>query len=195
MEIISEDLRIGRRVMGREEAIRYFQERGESYKAELISELPDATVSLYQQGEFVDLCRGPHLSSTGRIPAFKLTSLAGAYWRGDERNKMLQRIYGTAFPTREALEKHLHLLEEAKRRDHRKLGRELDLFSISDEAGAGLVIYHPREPSADAPEDFEKREHLKRGYQMVIGPQILKLDLWKRSGHYDNYREKDVFHQ
>ena len=193
-EIIAEDLRIGRRVMGREEAIRYFQERGESYKAELISELPDATVSLYQQGEFVDLCRGPHLSSTGRIPAFKLTSLAGAYWRGDERNKMLQRIYGTAFPTKEALEKHLHLLEEAKRRDHRKLGRELDLFSISDEAGAGLVIYHPKGALLRMLlEDFEKREHLKRGYQMVIGPQILKLDLWKRSGHYDNYREKMYF--
>jgi len=193
-EIIAEDLPIGRRVMGREEAIRYFQERGESYKAELISELPDATVSLYQQGEFVDLCRGPHLSSTGRIPAFKLTSLAGAYWRGDERNKMLQRIYGTAFPTIEALEKHLHLLEEAKRRDHRKLGRELDLFSISDEAGAGLVIYHPKGALLRMLlEDFEKREHLKRGYQMVIGPQILKLDLWKRSGHYDNYREKMYF--
>ncbi len=193
-EIIAEDLPIGRRVMGREEAIRYFQERGESYKAELISELPDATVSLYQQGEFVDLCRGPHLSSTGRIPAFKLTSLAGAYWRGDERNKMLQRIYGTAFPTKEALEKHLHLLEEAKRRDHRKLGRELDLFSISDEAGAGLVIYHPKGALLRMLlEDFEKREHLKRGYQMVIGPQILKLDLWKRSGHYDNYREKMYF--
>jgi threonyl-tRNA synthetase len=193
-EIIAEDLPIGRRVMGREEAIRYFQERGESYKAELISELPDATVSLYQQGEFVDLCRGPHLSSTGRIPAFKLTSLAGAYWRGDERNKMLQRIYGTAFPTKEALEKYLHLLEEAKRRDHRKLGRELDLFSISDEAGAGLVIYHPKGALLRMLlEDFEKREHLKRGYQMVIGPQILKLDLWKRSGHYDNYREKMYF--
>jgi len=193
-EIIAEDLPIGRRIMGREEAIRYFEERGESYKAELISELPDATVSLYQQGGFVDLCRGPHLSSTGRIPAFKLTSLAGAYWRGDERNKMLQRIYGTAFPTKEALEKHLQLLEEAKRRDHRKLGRELDLFSISDEAGAGLVIYHPKGALLRMLlEDFEKREHLKRGYQIVIGPQILKLDLWKRSGHYDNYREKMYF--
>jgi threonyl-tRNA synthetase len=193
-KIIADDLPLGRRVMGREEAIRYFQERGESYKAELISELSDTTVSLYQQGEFVDLCRGPHLSSTGRIPAFKLTSLAGAYWRGDERNKMLQRIYGTAFPTKEALEKHLHLLEEAKRRDHRKLGRELDLFSISDEAGAGLVIYHPKGALLRMLlEDFEKREHLKRGYQIVMGPQILKLDLWKRSGHYDNYREKMYF--
>ena len=193
-EIISQDLPISRRIMGREEAIRYFQDRGEPFKAELIAELPDATLSLYQQGEFVDLCRGPHLPSTGRIPAFKLTSLAGAYWRGDERNKMLQRIYGTAFPTKEALEKHLHLLEEAKRRDHRKLGRELDLFSINDEAGAGLVIYHPKGALLRMLlEDFEKTEHLKRGYQIVIGPQILKLDLWKRSGHYDNYREKMYF--
>jgi threonyl-tRNA synthetase len=193
-EIISRDLPICRRVVGRDEAIAFFQSRGEPFKAELISELPETTVSLYQQGDFVDLCRGPHLLSTGRIPAFKLTSLAGAYWRGDERNKMLQRIYGTAFPSREALEKHLHLLEEAKRRDHRKLGRELDLFSINDEAGAGLVIYHPKGALLRMLlEDFEKREHLKRGYQIVIGPQILKLDLWKRSGHYDNYRDKMYF--
>jgi threonyl-tRNA synthetase len=193
-EIISQDLPIARRVIGRDEAIAFFQSRGEPFKAELISEIPEAAVSLYQQGDFVDLCRGPHLPSTGRIPAFKLTSLAGAYWRGDERNKMLQRIYGTAFPTQEALEKHLRLLEEAKRRDHRKLGRELDLFSISDEAGAGLVIYHPKGALLRMLlEDFEKREHLKRGYQIVIGPQILKLDLWKRSGHYDNYRDKMYF--
>jgi threonyl-tRNA synthetase len=193
-EIIAADLPIARRVVGRDEAIRFFQERGEPYKAELIAELPDAAVSLYQQGDFVDLCRGPHLPSTGLIPAFKLTSLAGAYWRGDERNKMLQRIYGTAFPGKEALEKHLHLLEEAKRRDHRKLGRELDLFSINEEAGAGLVIYHPKGALLRMLlEDFEKKEHLKRGYQIVMGPQILKLDLWKRSGHYDNYRDKMYF--
>jgi threonyl-tRNA synthetase len=193
-EIISQDLPISRRIMGREEAIRYFQGRGEPFKAELIADLPDGTVSLYQQGEFVDLCRGPHLPSTGRIPAFKLTSLAGAYWRGDERNKMLQRIYGTAFSTKEALEKYLHLLEEAKRRDHRKLGRELDLFSINEEAGAGLVIYHPKGALLRMLlEDFEKAEHLKRGYQIVIGPQILKMDLWKKSGHYDNYRDRMYF--
>jgi threonyl-tRNA synthetase len=156
--------------------------------------LNDSTISLYKQGDFVDLCRGPHLNSTGKISAFKLTSLAGAYWRGDERNPMLQRIYGTAFPTREALDKYLLLLEEAKRRDHRKLGRELDLFSINEEAGAGLVIYHPKGARLRMLlEDFEKREHLKRGYQIVIGPQILKLDLWKQSGHYDNYRDKMYF--
>jgi len=133
-EIISQDLPIARRVIGRDEAIAFFQSRGEPFKAELIAEIPEAAVSLYQQGICRPLPRAPSPFHR-RIPAFKLTSLAGAYWRGDERNKMLQRIYGTAFPTQEALEKHLRLLEEAKRRDHRKLGRELDLFSISDEAG------------------------------------------------------------
>ncbi len=193
-EIVGRDLPIVRRLVSREEAIRIFRERGEPYKVELIEDLPDSQVTLYQQGDFIDLCRGPHLPSTGKIKAFKLTSVAGAYWRGDERNKMLQRIYGTAFPTAEALEKHLFLLEEARRRDHRKLGRELDLFSINEEAGAGLVLYHPKGALLRTIlEDFEKREHLKRGYQIVIGPQILKLDLWKRSGHYDNYRDKMYF--
>jgi threonyl-tRNA synthetase len=193
-EIVGRDLPIVRRVVPREEAIRIFRDRGEPYKVELIEDLSDPQVSLYEQGDFIDLCRGPHLPSTGRIKAFKLTSVAGAYWRGDERNKMLQRIYGTAFPTTEALEKHLFLLEEARRRDHRKLGRELDLFSINEEAGAGLVLYHPKGARLRTLlEDFEKREHLKRGYQLVIGPQILKLDLWKRSGHYENYRDKMYF--
>ena len=193
-EIVQQDLPIVRREVPREEAKRYFQERGETYKVELVEEIADSRVTLYQQGDFVDLCRGPHLPSTGMIKAFKLISVAGAYWHGDERNKMLQRIYGTAFPTVAALEKYLLHLEEARRRDHRKLGRELDLFSINDEAGAGLVIYHPKGAILRTLlEDFEKREHLKRGYQLVIGPQILKLDLWKRSGHYDNYREKMYF--
>jgi len=193
-EIIDRDLPIVRRPVTREEAIRTFRQRGEPYKVELIEDLPDGPVTLYEQGDFIDLCRGPHLPSTGRIKAFKLTHVAGAYWRGDERNKMLQRVYGTAFPTAEDLEKHLFLLEEARRRDHRKLGRELDLFSINEEAGAGLVLYHPKGALLRTLlEDFEKREHLKRGYQIVIGPQILKLDLWKRSGHYDNYRDKMYF--
>ncbi len=193
-EIVQQDLPIVRREVPREEAKRYFQERGETYKVELVEEIADSRVTLYQQGDFVDLCRGPHLPSTGMIKAFRLVSVAGAYWRGDERNKMLRRIYGTAFPTVAALEKYLLHLEEARRRDHRKLGRELDLFSINDEAGAGLVIYHPKGAILRMLlEDFEKREHLKRGYQLVIGPQILKLDLWKRSGHYDNYREKMYF--
>ena len=193
-EIIDRDLPIARKAVSREEALRIFLKRGEPYKKELIENLPDSEVTLYQQGDFIDLCRGPHLPSTGKIKAFKLTSVAGAYWRGDERNKMLQRIYGTAFPSLEELEKHLYRLEEARRRDHRKLGRELDLFSINEEAGAGLVIYHPKGALLRTIlEDFEKREHLKRGYQLVIGPQILKLDLWKRSGHYDNYRDKMYF--
>jgi len=193
-KIIQQNLPVIRKVIPRDEAIRLFQERNEPYKVELIEGLAEDGVSLYEQGEFVDLCRGPHLSSTGRIKAFKLTSVAGAYWRGDERNKMLQRIYGTAFPTLEALEKYLARLEEAKRRDHRKLGRELDLFSIQDEAGAGLVIYHPKGARLRMIlEDFERHEHLKRGYQLVIGPQLLRMDLWKRSGHYDNYRDKMYF--
>jgi threonyl-tRNA synthetase len=193
-EIIKKDLPIVRQEVFREEALRLFRERGEIYKVELIEEIADSKVTLYRQGEFVDLCRGPHLASTGMIKAFKLTSVAGAYWHGDERNKMLQRIYATAFPSVATLEKHLLYLEEARRRDHRKIGRELDLFSINDEAGAGLVIYHPKGAILRMLlEDFEKREHLKRGYQLVIGPQILKLDLWKRSGHYDHYREKMYF--
>ena len=193
-EIIDRDLPIVRRAVSREEALRIFKERGEPYKKELIEDLGAGEITLYQQGDFIDLCRGPHLSSTGKIKAFKLTSVAGAYWRGDERNKMLQRIYGTAFPSAEALEKYLYRLEEARRRDHRKLGRELDLFSINEDAGAGLVIYHPKGALLRMLlEDFEKREHLKRGYQLVIGPQILKLDLWKRSGHYENYRDKMYF--
>lgn len=193
-ELVREDIPIQRIEMKREEAHRLFKEKGESYKIELLEEIGDEQVSLYQQGDFVDLCRGPHLSSTGKIRAFKLTSVAGAYWHGDERNKMLQRIYGTAFPSAEDLEKYLRRLEEARRRDHRRLGKELDLFSINEEAGAGLVIYHPKGAILRMIlEDFEKKEHLKRGYQLVIGPQILKLDLWKRSGHFDHYRDKMYF--
>ena len=142
----------------------------------------------------MDLCRGPHVPSTGYLPAFKLTGISGAYWRGDERLPMLQRIYGTAFPTKEELQEHLELLEEAKRRDHRRLGRELELFSIEEEAGAGLVIYHPKGALLRSLiENFERQMHLKRGYQMVMGPQILKRELWERSGHWDNYRENMYF--
>ncbi len=167
---------------------------GEPFKVELIGGVEDEQVSLYTQDGFTDFCRGPHLPSTGKIPAFKLLSLAGAYWRGDEKNKMLTRIYGTAYPSAEALREHLNFLEEVKRRDHRRLGRELDLFSISDEVGAGLVIYHPNGALLRyILEDFEKKEHLKRGYRFVIGPQILKVDLWKKSGHFENYRENMYF--
>lgn len=134
------------------------------------------------------------MPSSGYLTAFKLTAISGAYWRGDERRPMLQRIYGTAFPTREELEHHLELLEEAKRRDHRKLGRELGLFTIEEEAGPGLVIYHPKGALLRSLlEDFERRQHLKRGYQMVMGPQMLKAELWARSGHLENYREHMYF--
>jgi threonyl-tRNA synthetase len=193
-EIIDRDHPFVREEMDRETGIKFFQNRNESYKVEIIRELPGEKISLYRDGDFVDLCRGPHLPSTGWVKAFKLTGVAGAYWRGDERNPMLQRIYGTAFPTPKGLEEYLKRLEEAKKRDHRKLGKELDLFSIQDEAGAGLIIYHPNGAMVRTLlEDFEKKEHLKRGYQIVKGPQILKLDLWKKSGHWDNYRENMYF--
>ena len=189
-EIIDRDLPISRKELKREEAIDFFKKEGESFKVELISGVADEMVSLYTQNGFTDFCRGPHLSSTGMIPAFKLLTLAGAYWRGDEKNKMLTRIYGTAFPSTNALRQHLEFLEEVKKRDHRRLGKELDLFSISDEVGAGLVIYHPNGALLrHILEDFEKKEHLKRGYLFAKGPQILKLDMWKRSGHFENYRE------
>ena len=195
-EIRDRDYPFVRDERDRETAIKFFQDRNEGYKIEILRELPEGKVSLYRDGDFVDLCRGPHLPSTGWVKAFKLTGVAGAYWRGDERNQMLQRIYGTAFPTPEGLEEHLNRLEEAKKRDHRKLGKELDLFSIQDEAGAGLILYHPNGALLRTLlEDFEKREHLKRGYQIVKGPQILKLDLWKKSGHWDNYRENMYFTQ
>jgi len=193
-EIVRRDLPFVRQEMDREEAIRFFEERGEDYKVEILRGIDDEKVTLYWQGDFVDLCRGPHVPSTGEVKAFKLLSVAGAYWRGDEHNKMLQRIYGTAFPTEEELERFLHRLEEAKRRDHRKLGKELDLFGFYEEAGPGLVIYHHKGALIRSLlEELSRREHLKRGYQLVIGPHILKAELWKRSGHYDYYREHMYF--
>lgn len=193
-ELAKADQRIVRQVMTKNEAVEFFKGLGESYKVELIEAIDADTVSLYRQGDFVDLCRGPHLPTTSYCKAFKLTSLAGAYWRGNENNKMLQRVYGTAFADKKELDAYLERLEEAKRRDHRKLGRELDLFSFSDEVGAGLVIWHPRGAMLRTIlEDFERKEHLKRGYDIVMGPQILKTELWQRSGHYDNYRENMYF--
>ncbi len=193
-ELAKADLAIRREEMSRDDAIALFAGMGESYKVELIEDLPNQTVSIYRQGDFVDLCRGPHLPTTRMIKAFKLTGVAGAYWRGSEKNAMLQRIYATAFPDKKALKAHLAKLEEARKRDHRKLGKELDLFSFSEEAGAGLVIWHPKGAMLRTLlEDFERREHLKRGYDIVVGPQILKTDLWKTSGHYENYRENMYF--
>ena len=189
-EIIAQDIPIKREVLPRQEALTLYREKDERYKVALIDELPDEHISVYSQSNFTDLCRGPHLPSTGKIKAFKLTSVAGAYWRGDEKNKMLQRIYGTAFADKKKLKTYLAHLEEAKKRDHRKLGKELELFSISDEVGAGLIIYHPKGALLRRLlEDFEVREHLKRGYQLVKGPQILKVDMWKKSGHLENYQE------
>jgi len=195
-EIIQADHPFVRTEVSQAEAVKMFEDLGETYKVELIRDLDQPTVSLYRQGDFIDLCRGPHVPSSGYIPAFKLTSVAGAYWRGDERLPMLQRIYGTAFPSQTELNEHLHLLEEAKRRDHRKLGRELGLFSIEEDAGPGLVIYHPKGARLRyLLEEFERREHLRRGYQLVVGPTILKLEMWKRSGHFENYREHMYFTQ
>jgi threonyl-tRNA synthetase len=192
-EIVAEDEPFVRREVSKEEAFKTFQAMGETYKVEHLEDLPDH-VTLYRQGTFLDLCEGPHIPSTGRIKAFKLLNVSGTYWRGDARNKVLQRIYGTAFPAQQALEEFLHMLEEARKRDHRKLGRELDLFSLSDEAGPGLVIYHPKGAMLRTIlEDFEKKEHLKRGYQIAIGPHLLRLDLWKQSGHLENYRDKMYF--
>jgi len=190
-KIVKEDLPIVREEIPREEAVAMFREAGEAYKAELIEDMPeDEVVSLYRQGEFVDLCRGPHLESTGKIKAFKLLSVAGAYWRGDEKNKMLQRIYGTAFPTVEELDRHLEMLKEAEKRDHRRLGRELDIFSIHEEGGAGLVYWHPKGGIIrKIIEDFWRDEHLKRGYDLVFSPHIAKKDLWEISGHWGWYRE------
>jgi threonyl-tRNA synthetase len=193
-EFAAADLKIGRQVLTSAEAIRKFEAMGEPYKTELINGIGAETVSVYTQGDFADLCRGPHVPSTSRIKAFKLLSIAGAYWRGDEKNRMLQRIYGTAFVDKKELAAYLDRLEEAKRRDHRKLGRELDLFSFSDEVGAGFAIWHPKGAMLRTIlEDFERKEHLKRSYDIVVGPQILKTELWQRSGHYENYRENMYF--
>ncbi len=193
-EITSQKLPFSRRDVPREEAIGLFSKVGEKYKVELLEGFTDPVVSFYQQGDFIDLCRGPHVPHSGFLKAFKLTSVAGAYWRGDERNPMLQRIYGTAFFDAESLKKYLNLLEEAQRRDHRRLGKELDLFSFSEEIGAGMVIYHPKGALIrHILENFEKREHLLRGYQIVVGPTLLKTELWKKSGHFEHYRENMYF--
>lgn len=195
-EIVAADYPFVREEIPRPRAVELFSGRGESYKVELINDLPEdvTVVSLYKDGDYIELCRGPHIPSTGKIKAFKLLSVAGAYWRGDERNKMLQRIYGTGFADEQALADYLTLLEESKKRDHRRLGKELDLFQVNEEAGAGLVIFHPKGMLLRyLIEEWERKEHLKRGYDMVMGPQILKVDLWKKSGHFDHYRENMYF--
>ena len=190
-EIIKANLPFERKQLAREEALACFSD--EPYKLELIRDLDEA-ISIYAQGDFIDLCRGPHLPATARVGAFKLLSVAGAYWRGDEHNASLSRIYGTAFFDRKQLKEYLALLEEAKRRDHRKLGRELELFTFHEDIGAGLVLWLPRGMMLRyLIEEFERQEHLRRGYHMLQGPQILKRDLWEKSGHYDHYRDNMYF--
>lgn len=189
-KIVEEDLEIVREEIPRDDAIRLFESMGENYKAEMLREMDGVSVSLYRQGEFVDLCRGPHLPRTSYIKAFKLTSVAGAYWRGDEKNKMLQRIYGIAFPDPKELKKYLDLLEEARQRDHRKLGRELDLFSFDNEVGAGLPLWHPKGAMLrHLIEKFSVSEHIKRGYKLLTIPHIARAELYKTSGHLDFYTE------
>lgn len=189
-EIIKQDNPFVRRLVPKEEAIELFRKKGEDYKVELLKEIADEVVSLYEEDDFVDLCRGPHIGSTGQVSAFKLLSVAGAYWRGDEKNKMLQRIYGTSFTNEGSLKEYLNFLEEVKKRDHRRLGKELDLFSIGEEIGAGLIIWHPNGALIRrAIEDFWLAEHYKAGYKILYTPHIAKLDLWQKSGHLDFYRE------
>jgi len=176
--------------MSKKEAIDFFTSRDQDYKVELLKEMEDEQVTLYQIGDFVDLCRGPHVPSTAKIKAVKLLKVAGAYWRGDENRPMLQRIYGTAFESKQKLEEYLYQLEEASKRDHRKLGKELELFSIEDDFGAGLPLWYPNGALVrKIVEDFWKDEHLKRGYDLVMTPHIAKVDLWKTSGHWEFYRE------
>ncbi|OGW83939.1 MAG: threonine--tRNA ligase [Omnitrophica bacterium RIFCSPHIGHO2_02_FULL_51_18] len=174
-----------------EEARRIFKEKNETFKLETINQLEKTQeLSIVTDGDFTDLCKYPHAASTGLIKAFKLTSIAGAYWKGDPNNKMMQRIYGVAFFTEKELKEYLRVREEAKKRDHRKLGKELDFFSIQEDGGPGLIFYHPKGALLrHLIEDFVKKEHLRRGYQFVIGPQILKSDIWVRSGHYAYYKQ------
>lgn len=192
-KIVSEDLAIERFELPREEAISLMEEKEEPYKVELIKDLPeDAVISFYRQGEYVDLCAGPHLMSTGLVKAFKLTSSSGAYWRGDEHNKMLQRIYGTSFPKKADLDHHLEMIEEAKKRDHRKLGKELELFFF-DETAPGMAYWLPKGfTMLNTLIEFWRKEHKKYGYQEFSGPQLNSSELWKISGHWDHYKE-DMF--
>jgi len=187
-KIIARNAKFIKKDISKQEALELFKD--EPYKVELINELPDKIVSIYTAGNFTDLCKGPHVDSASEIRAFKLLSIAGAYWRGSEKNPMLQRIYGTAFSSQKELDSHLEILEEAKKRDHRKLGRELGFYMTDDQAGAGLIIYKPKGALLRTIiEDWEKQEHLKRGYDLIVSPHILKSDIWVRSGHYEFYKE------
>ncbi|MBZ4672897.1 threonine--tRNA ligase [Deferribacterales bacterium Es71-Z0220] len=189
-KISDENIQIRRKVLSKDEAVKLFSSMGETFKVEIINELEEGEVSLYEQGDFVDLCRGPHLPSTGKIKFFKLLNVAGAYWRGDENNKMLQRIYGTAWFKKEDLDDYLNRLEEAKKRDHRKLGKELELFSTFDEIGSGLICWMPKGGRMRATiEDFWRKKHYENGYELLYTPHIGKSNLWQTSGHLDFYNE------
>ncbi|WP_129596002.1 threonine--tRNA ligase [Anaerophilus nitritogenes] len=195
-KIASENLNLERFELPRDEAIKYMKGKGEDYKVELIEDLPeDASISFYKQGDFVDLCAGPHLLATKNVKAVKILSVAGAYWRGDENKQMLQRIYATAFPKQKELDEYIHRLEEAKKRDHRKLGKELDLFSLQEE-GPGFPFFHAKGMIVrNILEDFWRREHVKREYDEVKTPIILNEQLWHTSGHWDHYKENMYFTQ
>jgi len=190
VELAKKDEPVSRRTMKRDDAVKYFESIGEHYKAEIIASIPsDEDISLYTEGRFTDLCRGPHVPSTGKLRVFKLTKLAGAYWRGDSKNEMLQRIYGTAWAKKEDLDAHLHRLEEAEKRDHRKLGRALDLFHLQDEA-PGMVFWHPKGWAIwQQVEQYMRRRYQQHGYQEVKCPMILDRTLWEKSGHWQNYKE------
>ena len=189
-ETVKSGIPFERKVVSKAEAIRLFEEKGEQYKVELLKEIESETVSLYQLGDFIDLCRGPHVPNSSWLQVFKLIKVAGAYWRGDEHNPMLQRLYGTAFDDRKKLKKYLNDLEEAKKRDHRKLGKELGLFTISDQVGPGLILWQPKGALLRRIiEDYWKEEHYKHDYELLYTPHIARLDLWQTSGHLDFYSE------
>jgi threonyl-tRNA synthetase len=193
-QLAQADEKVTRRVMERDAAVAYFKALGEHYKAEIIASIPAGeAISLYGQGDWVDLCRGPHVPSTGKLTAFKLTKVAGAYWRGDSHNEMLQRIYGTAWPDRKQLDEYLKRIEESEKRDHRRIGRELDLFHMQEES-PGLVFWHPKGWAIwQAIERYLRGVYRQSGYQEVRGPQVLDVSLWKKSGHWDNYKDNMFF--
>jgi len=189
-EIIKRDLPLKREILKKDEAIKLFKNMGEDYKIEILEEIPDEYVSVYRQGDFVDLCRGPHLPSTGYVRAIKILSSSSSYWRGDETREVLQRVYGISFPDKSQLKEYMRKLEEAKARDHRKLGRELDLFSIDEDVGPGLILWHPKGATIRMIiEDFWRKEHIKRGYQPVYTPHVGRAKLWEISGHLEYYKE------
>ncbi|HEV7817139.1 MAG TPA: threonine--tRNA ligase, partial [Janthinobacterium sp.] len=189
-ELAKKDEPVTRKVLARDDAVAYFKSIGEAYKAEIIGSIPaDQEVSLYSEGNFTDLCRGPHVPSTGKLKVFKLMKLAGAYWRGDSKNEMLQRVYGTAWARKEDQEQYLHMLEEAEKRDHRKLGKQLDLFHFQEE-GPGLIFWHPKGWAIwQQVEQYMRRIYQDNGYQEVKAPQILDRSLWEKTGHWENYRD------